>query len=630
MRCAVLLFVGACAGSQISDQHAPNMGKLLPATLEADRPIKGEARAVHVRVWVDAGVRATKHWKEDIGDQLDYASQLLSPLVGARLQVDAIKDWDRTGDLAEAMRQLTAADKGDDITWVIGYTSALDSASQAMVQLGEAAPLGKHVVVRWWAENAENEKLIAKLPDLKIAQRTEIIGAHRRHKQTVVLLHMLAATLGAIAETDPAWIQHPTYSPKQSTFSDRNRELIKLALEDRLDGGSDQTMAKKLLEAIEKAPWGGWIPTDHDTVVAALHNVLESAKAGKTAADVPAAALEQFNRIRELARQGQGGEAMIELDNLLAAYPGNPAMHQLKCEIMIAARPDKPAPTLVKGTPPKAPAKNPPKDPAKPIGIADPATRAACAHASELAPGDPTPHIVVAEALVRAGDVVGARAELEKAETKVGNVQTNQADAWRRVIGIYLGMGSLTWTEEALDKAKLDKEPAAAQVAQTRARYGVRRGSKLVKPEDEAVLVKSIRDALDLIYASKFGDAATAIAKAERRWPGAPGLLAARCDLAFRQKELDAARAACQRALAADPDESWALYLSGVIAFRDTSPAGTRLGIEKLRAAIAKDPDLGQAWRALGKALAERAKDQAAFDALAKDYQAKFGQALPP
>src|SRR5262249_14319544 len=156
-----------------------------------------------------------------------------------------------------------------------------------------------------------------------------------------------------------------------------------------------------------------------------------------------------------------------------------------------------------------------------------------------------------------------------------------------------LGMGALTWTEAAIEKAKLDaKDPASAQVAQTRARYGVPRGTKVVKPEDEAALVKATRDALDLVYASKFGDAATALAKAEKRWPGAPGLWAARCDLAFRQKQLDAAHAACQRALAADPDESWALYLSGVIAFRDTSPSGTRVGIEKLRAAIAKDPDL--------------------------------------
>jgi len=66
-----------------------------------------------------------------------------------------------------------------------------------------------------------------------------------------------------------------------------------------------------------------------------------------------------------------------------------------------------------------------------------------------------------------------------------------------------------------------------------------------------------------------------------------------------------------------------------VIAFKDTSVAGTKNGIEKLKKAIAIDPDLGQAWRTLAKAYS-RAKDQAALDKLGKDYAAKFGQPLPP
>ena len=93
-------------------------------------------------------------------------------------------------------------------------------------------------------------------------------------------------------------------------------------------------------------------------------------------------------------------------------------------------------------------------------------------------------------------------------------------------------------------------------------------------------------------------------------------------------EQIDAARAHCQRALAADPDDSWALYLAGVLALKDTSGSGTKAGVEKLKHAIAVDADLGQAWRALGKAY-ERAHDQAAHDELAKQYQAKFNQALP-
>jgi predicted Zn-dependent protease len=148
-----------------------------------------------------------------------------------------------------------------------------------------------------------------------------------------------------------------------------------------------------------------------------------------------------------------------------------------------------------------------------------------------------------------------------------------------------------------------------------------------VKPEDESTLVRAVKTSLELVYASKYGEAEKAIATAEKKWPAAPGLYAARCDLALRMGSVDAARAACNKALAAQPEESWALYLSGVIALKEAS--GTKAGIELLKKAIAVDADLGQAWRTLAKAYT-RAKDRAAYEALAKEYQAKFNQALPP
>jgi predicted Zn-dependent protease len=272
-------------------------------------------------------------------------------------------------------------------------------------------------------------------------------------------------------------------------------------------------------------------------------------------------------------------------------------MHELRCEIMLA----------------------------KP-GITDPATRAACNRVAELAPGDPTVHLAVAEALLRAGDIPGARAELVVTEDKIGNLAVGAADAWRRVIAIYGSLGALTWTDDALAKAKLDRDPSATIVATTRARYGIPRGAKFVAPEQEAALVSAIRRALDLIYANKFGDAERALAAADRKWPGAPGVTAARCDLAFRMGQFEAARGACARALAADPGESWALYLLGTLLLRDAGTTGA--GIEKLKRAIAVDPELGQAWRTLAKAY-ERGHDKVALDQLADAYQAKFGQPLP-
>jgi predicted Zn-dependent protease len=600
MRRAVLALVAACGGTQATEPHkAADLTKYLPATLEADKAKQGEARTAHVRVWADAEVRALPHWKEDITEQLDYASQLLTPLVGVKLVADDFKDWTREGDVHGAAKALAEADDGKDVTWVIGYVAPAETATDSMSDLGESALLGHHVVVRAWAEKAETEKLAPALASLSTAERAEVASAHKRHKQTVVLLHYLAQTLGAITEADPAWIQNPAYSKKQASFSDRNRELIQLAIDERLSGGTDATLAHDLLENIEKQDWGGWVATDHDQTVAVLRNVVESAKSGKTAVDVPAAAYEEFDRIREMKKRGESEAALRELDNLLIAYPANATMYELKCEIMI----DKP-------------------------GVADKATRAACTRVAELAPGDPTVYFTVGEALAKAGDLKGARAQLDLAASRIVNLPVGQDDAWRRLVAVYVGMGALTWTEEAIAAGKLDKDPAAAEVAQTRARYGVPRGLKGLKPEQEAALVAAVKSALGLVYAGKYSDAERAIAASEKKWPDAPGLEAARCDLELRVGRMDAAKAACARALQLDANESWALYLSGLLALRDTSAAATKAGIEWLKKAIGADPELAQAWRALGKAY-QRAKDEKALQELGAEYQAKFGQALP-
>ena len=590
------LVLAACAG-KLSEHPAESVTKFLPATLEATRPKEGDPRTATVRIYTDAGVRALPRWKDDITDQLDYANQLLQPMIGVKLVVESFREWSRTGDPHDALREVVEADKADDVTWVVGYVTPPDTASTVMAELGDAQPLGHHVMVRGWAEKPETDALAGKLPDLQDAARSEVLAAHRRHKQTVVLLHMLATTLGAIAEADPAWIQHVSYSPRQSTFSDRTRDLLQLAAGSRLSGDADPALAKKLVNAIEKSEWGGWVPAAHDQLLATLHNVLDAARSGKTFADVPPAAYEQWKRISELARRGQTSDALAELDNLLMAYPGNATMHELKCEILLG----------------------------KP-GVADKATRAACARVVDLAPGDPTVHLAVSEALIRAGDVAGARGELVHAEAKIGNLTAGAAEAWRRLIAIYTGLGALTWTDAAIAKAGLDGDPAAAAAAQTRARFGIPRGATFVAPDKEASLVAAIRGVLDLVYASKFGDAERALAAADKAWPNAPGLSAARCDLAFRQGQIAAARAACARALAADPGDSWALYLTGTLLLRDAGT--TAAGIAKLKQAIAVDPELGQAWRTLGKAYA-RGHDKVALDQLDRAYLAKFGQPLP-
>ena len=607
-----------CGGSQVTNEHpVADVTKNLPATLETTHPRTGDPRPLHVLVYADAGTRALPKWREEITDQLDYAGQVLSPMLGVRLTVDAIKAWEHTGsDPREGVKALAALEPqpDDETVWVIGYITPATTAQKALDELGSTELLGRYVTVRSWAERPETDALAADLLDSNDAQRSEVVTAHKRHKQTVILLHQLAKSLGAIDEADPSWLGHPLYSAKQHTFSERNRDLVQLAIDARLGGAAKPAIAHDLLEAIAKTEWGGWIPNDKEAVTQTLRNLIDATKAGKTVADVPTAAYEQFDRARELAKRGAYGQALNELENVMSAYPGNSTMQEAKCEILIA----KP----LHAAPPPAPPDH--------LGITDKATRQACARVTELAPGDPSPHLAVGEALAHLPkpDLAGARAELVLAATKITNKKSGQPEAWQQLVTIYAQMGALTWTEEAIAQSTLENTPIARETAQLRVRYGIAKHTKVVKPEGEGALLAATREASAMISTGKLAESEHALATAERKWPNAPGLAAMRCDLAFRESQIDAARAACNRALAGDPDESWALYLGGVLALKDTSAGGTRAGVDKLKHAIIVDPELGQAWRALGKAY-DRANDQKAHEELAAQYQAKFGQALP-
>src|SRR5688500_9692134 len=186
----------------------------------------------------------------------------------------------------------------------------------------------------------------------------------------------------------------------------------------------------------------------------------------------------------------------------------------------------------------------------------------------------------------------------------------------------------MTWAGGAAAKAGPGGAAIRAWASGLRARYGVPRDGKKYKitPESEGELVFAVRGVLDLVYANKLGDATEAARKAEKRWPGAPGLLAARCDLALRKNSISQAKQLCAKAIAEYDGAAWAHYLMGIIILKNARD--TDKGIASLRAAIAADPDLGQAWRALGKALA-RKKDRAALDELRAQYRTKFGTPLP-
>ncbi len=597
---ALAMAGGLGCGGNAANARIAALASALPATLEPSATYAGEPRLAKVRVWADAGVRAQPQWRELILEQIDTASQFWTPLLGVRLEVAAVRDWERTAAPAQALAELAALDDGEGVTWVVGYTAPDGTASIAMSELGSAELFGKHVLVHEWSPVPETKKLASDLERLSPEERAEVLAAHRRHKQTVVLLHYLHQSAGAIAEVDEAWIGSRGYSPSLRTISERERELLSIALKSRLDDEPLGAAAARLIDEIERVDSPGWVPADREAIVGQLRALSDRAKAGKVAADVPSEALAQYERAQNLARGGDVPGALSELEPLLIAYPSNATLHQARCEALLI----------------------------KP-GIADEKTQSACARVSELAPADPLPDVAMARSWESAGDRGKARAALVAAAAKAVAMPASPARSatFTSILGMYRAMGALTWAEEILaampDGAAL---PEGQWAAGLRARYGITRGGTFVKPEDEGALVAGIRAVLDAVYADKHAEAEKQLAQLARRWPKAPGIAAVRCDLALRKEQLAAARGHCAAALRADDNQSWAHYLAGILALRGPDTAG---GIGHLRKAIAVDPDLGQAWRALGKAL-QRTNDKAALGKLGAEYQAKFGQPLPP
>jgi tetratricopeptide (TPR) repeat protein len=580
------------------------LAKYIPAALEATKRYDGEVRVAKVRIYADERYRAQNMaWERKFGDELDYANQLFEPLLGLRLEAEYRK-WERAGDdtsLLPTVEALAALDPGTDVAWVIGLTGSLEIVSTSSDELGMARPLSPHIVLRGFSDVAERKMLDAALPDLDAAEREEVYDARRRHKQTVVMLHELAHTLGAIHETDENWIMHGAYRHTQGSISDRNRALMLIALADRIAPAAKRDpggTAQKLLAELESNAWGGWVAAEKQQEIDQLRNIADAAKRGETASDVPADVYPQFDRARSMAQRKEYDAAIGEIEPLIAAYPANATMRQLVCEIELArGGPD--APAAVK----------------------------TCGRAIDLAGGDPTPHFLIAAAHLAKRDIAGTRAQLVLVEAKIPNLPKPEA-AWGKLAQIYMGMGAITWAEAAVAKTNDPAHPVAAWARTTRARYGVpTSGAGTVKPEEEGDAVAAVRSVLDAVYASKFADATRAAKAGTKKWPKLPGLAAARCDLDLRQEQIGAARKQCAAAIAAFPQASWAQYLMGIIELRGTSAKATTAGIEHLKLALAADPDLAQAWRALAKAYA-RAKDKPALEQLRADFQQRFGQSL--
>jgi tetratricopeptide (TPR) repeat protein len=599
--CLISPVIPIGGGKSATQAQREGLSKLFPAQLGTQHKWTGEVRVAKLRVWADEGYRGQNvRWQHGFDEQLDYANHVLTPLLGVRLEAE-YRSWEHHAPgaaLSEHLEALAELDSDEDVVWIVGLTSALSLVAETFEQLGVANLGSRHVVLRGHADLHERRAFERAFPNIDARRRDEVLEARRRHKTAAVLIHELAHSLYALHELDGGRIMNPGYSHHAMSIGDRNRELMRLTLEDRLKprpARDPQGTLRQVLAALE-APGGAWHPQER----ALLAQQLRARVGGSVAiaGAVPTAVADQYNRAEQLLASGNHREAAAVLDTLVAAYPAHAELRVLGCKIELARG-----------------------------GRKNPRAIEVCDRAAALAT-DVWAAVQLASARRSAGDLAGAQATLVAAEARIASLAPAKARAaWLTLAAHHQEAGAVTWAERALDQAGVapdSDQQVAVWVATTRPRYGLPRDGARWKlaPDNEAEALAAVRDVLALVNDNKLAAAAKAAATAEQRWPALPGLLAARCDLEMRRGALAAARAHCKRAIA-QGGSSWALYLLGIMELQGGTPAATQAGIARLREAIQLDPALGHAWRALGKALV-RIKADAEHEQLRRDYEARF------
>src|SRR5262249_7932482 len=155
----------------------------------------GDVKVARVRVYADKDFRDhDARWKQDVTDEIDYANQLLTPMLGVRLEVSDVVEWDHTAPdapLRETLAALATAAPDGDAHWIIRITAPPASPTNAYDELGTGELFGRYIVVRGLSSDDERAAFERLFPDIPVRDAGDALDARRRHRATCLLLHQL-------------------------------------------------------------------------------------------------------------------------------------------------------------------------------------------------------------------------------------------------------------------------------------------------------------------------------------------------------------------------------------------------------------------------------------------------------
>jgi hypothetical protein len=354
-----LLCLSACAHQKNAyelkrdAQHA-QLRRSAPAALGEDEG--GEWRAfktLKARFYYDpAFAKLEGNVETHVKDRLPAVNDVLEAAIHARVVIESVRALPENIpsqiDLDVALKKLEAQDLGEDVELVVGLIGARPVASFSFFEVGRARVLGKHVVLRSMS-SPEEIRALDTFDAVDPETRSRLYQQRKRHKEAAMMLHEIAHSLCALHVRITSDLMHPSYDPTMQTFTPRNVELMKLALDERLRSVEDQdlrALATALKLRLTAAPWEGFLDKDRDELLAMLesmssaptHQTTAMASRGSaprhdtSARDLSALAAADRARLGELDDKSAAGDTKTFYEGVRQLADAHPHIHFLQHE----------------------------------------------------------------------------------------------------------------------------------------------------------------------------------------------------------------------------------------------------------------------------------------------------------
>ncbi|MCP3137942.1 tetratricopeptide repeat protein [Pyxidicoccus xibeiensis] len=605
----LLVLAGVACVKRPVDYEREYAKQLAPKKLEASSAsASGPVRKLRVRVYVDSDYRdQVMRWRSSIVSQLQRASAVVRAPLGVVFELESTHQWERRsseGALDDTLAELEALDPGEDVDLVIGLVSRLKVFSTSQDHLGLARMFGRHFVLREMGNPEEVRNIMAALTHLPAEERETLYHERKLHKETSVLLHEWAHTLGAFHVQDSAWMMYPHYATNQAAFPPQTLELLAVSLrhlpQGRRDAAARKAWAlelKEKLASIQGPDWDG--PEKQEVIAWAERNAAGQLTPERGPAPLPPVDRQVVDEVLALDREGRFEVAAQRLEPVARRHPDHEEVQSTACYLAVRT-----APKL-------------------------PATRERCEAIATRFPWQPVPLMYLARSQLEQGNRAEAQAYLVQVRQRAEAHPAAGHDLWADLAILFKEVGALTWAEQVAAKAAGVKEAGKVLTwaSQTRRWVALPVDSQQsgVPVEREGELVRAAKEVEAQLDKGTVAKAQAKLQWLSREFPRAAVVHVLQCELHLRSGRLAPARTSCRKAVAVHDEAVQAHFILGWLAVNAGSRQEARTHLERV---VTLEPLHAEAWRLLAEQY-RAAGMREALDALKGRYRTQFARELP-